>query len=83
MADRVDHEGWRDRIWFWKPQLHWFGWRTLIPFQTGGDEFGYRTIVLGWTVTGRIIIAVQKCFCPECKNARENPDPEWHPHKDL
>lgn len=51
----------RDRIWFWKPQWHWFGWRTLIPFSRGGDEYDWHTVVLGWTITGRIIFAVRPC----------------------
>lgn len=51
----------RARIWFWKPELYWFGRKTLLPFGTGGDEFDWHTIVLGWTITGRVIIAVRPC----------------------
>ncbi len=51
----------RTRIWFWKPQWHWFGPKTLLPFGTGGDEFDWHTIVLGWSITGRAIIAVRRC----------------------
>lgn len=56
-----------DRIWFWKPQRYWFGWRTLIPFMYGHDEFARRTLLFGWTITGRIIIAVWGCGDPECE----------------
>jgi hypothetical protein len=49
------------RIWFWGPQWYWFGWRTLIPFSQGGDEWDWHTIVLGWTITGRAIIATHRC----------------------
>lgn len=46
------------RVWFWSPERHWFGWRTLLPIGRSYDEYGRRTIVLGWTVTGRMVIAV-------------------------
>jgi len=48
-------------VWFWKPQWYWWGWRTLVPFFTGGDEFDWHTVCLGWTVTGRVIIATHPC----------------------
>jgi hypothetical protein len=48
-------------VWFWKPQWYWFGWRTLIPFSRGGDEWDWHTFVLGWTITGRVIIATHRC----------------------
>lgn len=51
----------RTRIWFWKPQWYWHGWRTLIPFFRGGDEYDWHTICLGWTITGRVIIATRHC----------------------
>lgn len=51
----------RERVWFWKPELHWFGPKTLLPFGRGGDEWDWHTIVLGWTVTGRMIIATRRC----------------------
>ena len=53
------------RIWFWRPQWHWFGWRTLIPFGYGHDEFARRVLIFGWTITGRILIAVWSCGDPE------------------
>lgn len=55
------------RIWFWKPQWHWFGWRTLVPFMYGHDQYARRTILFGWTVTGRIIIALWDCGNEECE----------------
>lgn len=57
----------KSRIWFWKPSWHWFGWKTLIPFMYGHDELARRTILLGWTVTGRVIIPVWNCGDPECE----------------
>ena len=47
------------RVWFIRPQWHWFGWGTLSPFQRGCDEYIRATIVLGWTVTGRIVIVTE------------------------
>lgn len=55
------------RVWFWKPQLYWFGWSTLVPFQIGHDEYARRTLLLGWTITGRAIIALWDCGDDECK----------------
>lgn len=56
MTDRgVNLLGW---VTFWRPQLHWYGWQTLIPVYFGRNESGWRTVVLGWTVTGRIAIAL-------------------------
>ena len=54
------------RIWFWGPQWYWHGWKTLVPFYMGEDEYGRRTLMLGWTVTGRVIIALWECRDPEC-----------------
>jgi hypothetical protein len=61
------------RIWFWKPQRYWFGWRTLIPFLYGHDQYARRTLLFGWTITGRVIIAVWGCGSAECEqvSARE------------
>jgi len=55
-----------NRIWFWRPQWHWFGWTTLLPIQRGHDEYARWTVVLGWTITGRAIIALWGCGDPEC-----------------
>ena len=48
----------RPRVWFYRPQWHWWGPRTLLPFYVGGDEWGRRTLVFGWTVTGRVVVAL-------------------------
>lgn len=48
------------RIWFWAPSWYWHGWSTLLPVHMGGDEYGRRTLMLGWTVTGRMIVAVSR-----------------------
>lgn len=53
-------------IYFWKPQWYWFGWRTLVPFFMGEDPDGRRTLVLGWTVTGRMLIRLWMCKDPVC-----------------
>lgn len=57
----------RDRTpWFWKPQWYWFGWKTLIPFSYGHDEYARRTLLLGWTITGRVIFPLWDCGDAEC-----------------
>jgi hypothetical protein len=48
------------RVWFWAPCWYWHGWRTLLPASLGGDEYGRRTLMLGWTVTGRVIVAISR-----------------------
>lgn len=53
-------------IWFWKPQWHWFGWSTLSPFLIGHDQYARRTLVVGWTVTGRAIIPLWFCGSGDC-----------------
>lgn len=64
-----------ERVWFWKPSWYWFGPRTLVPFTTGSDEWGWHTVVLGWTITGRVIIAWRKC--PRTGKCAPEADPEW------
>jgi hypothetical protein len=56
----------RGRLWFWKPQWHWFGWKSLLPFQYGHDQHARRVLVFGWTVTGRILFAVWSCGDESC-----------------
>jgi hypothetical protein len=46
------------RFWFYRPELYWYGWRTLWPIDHGGDEWGRWTLVLGWSITGQIVIAL-------------------------
>lgn len=60
-------------IWFWKPQWHWFGWMTLVPFMVGHDEYARRTIVIGWTITGRVIIPLWFCGSSDCLHEALNP----------
>ena len=45
------------RLWFYRPAFHWFGPRTLLPVFFGWDEYDWHTVVLGWSVTGRMVIA--------------------------
>ena len=54
--------------WFYKPQWYWFGPRTLWPFQYGHDEFARRTLLFGWTITGRVIIALWDCGDEDCRH---------------
>jgi hypothetical protein len=61
--------GHRSRVWFWKPQRYWFGWKTLVPVYRGHDEHSRWTIMLGWTITGRIIIALWDCGDDTCHAA--------------
>lgn len=49
------------KFWFYKPSLYWNGWRTFVPFALGGDEWCRRTIVIGWCVTGQIVIPFRAC----------------------
>lgn len=67
----------RKRIWFWRPELCWYGPTTLLPWYRGGDEYDWHTIVLGWTVTGRIIIATRRCpQTGKCSGVRSLA-PDW------
>ena len=50
--------------WFYKPQ--WYFPRRP-PVWLGGDEWCRRTLVLGWNVTGQIIIPLRECRgCEDC-----------------
>lgn len=63
------------RVWFWKPQWYWRGWSTLVPFYRGGDQWDWHTIALGWTITGRVIIATRRCpQTGRCAGAEIGPD---------
>lgn len=54
------------RIWFYRPQLYWHGWSTLLPVARGHDEYARWTLMIGWTITGRIVIALGDCGDLEC-----------------
>jgi hypothetical protein len=47
-------------VWCYGPEWYWHGWRTLLPVQLGGDEYGRRTLMAGWTVTGRVVVAISR-----------------------
>lgn len=70
---------WKHRIWFTKPQWHWFGIRTLVPFHKGGDEFDWHCWEFGWTITGRVTVAIRPCprtgKCEE--DMRDEPVVAW------
>lgn len=59
------------RIWFYPPQRYWYGWLALIPAYIGSDEYGRPTLMLGWTVTGRAVIAIGHVDACECRCGNE------------
>lgn len=71
----------KHRIWFWKPQWHWFGPKTLNPFIRGGDEWDWHTIGFGWTITGRVFFATRRCpqtgRCAEVEALQPDWPTEW------
>lgn len=68
----------KERVWFWAPQWYWFGWKTLVPIRFGGDEYDWHTIMLGWTVTGRVIVATRRCpQTGKCSDIEEPLVPDW------
>lgn len=57
------------RVWFYRPTLHWFGWRTLVPVIWGSDEWHSRDLCLGWNPTGQVVIRLWRfrdCDPDEC-----------------
>lgn len=52
----------KSRFWFYRPDWDFYPW----PFYRGHDEFSRNTIVIGWPITGRIVIATRYCGDPEC-----------------
>ena len=50
-----------NRVWFYRPDLYWDGWKTFNPFMYGHDEFARRTLCIGWGFTGQIVLAVWEC----------------------
>lgn len=53
----------KSRFWFYRPEWYFDGWS---PFYRGHDEYSRRTIMLGWPVTGRVVIAIGYCGDPGC-----------------
>lgn len=53
-------------VWFYRPAWYWFGWGTLLPVLFGHDDYARRTMVLGWTITGRMVVALNYCGRAEC-----------------
>lgn len=71
---------WRSRVWFYKPELYWYGWKTLRPVWYGGDEFNWHTVVIGWNLFGQAVIATEPCRGEgRCAEELNDPDmkPEW------
>ena len=61
--------------WFWTPQWYWFGLKTLLPISFGGDEYCRRTIVFGYTITGRMIVPLwghSEKKCGDCPMIDQN-----------
>lgn len=48
----------KSRFWFYRPSVHWYGWKALRPFWFGDDEFHRKTVVIGWNPTGQVVIAL-------------------------
>jgi len=60
VSEAMKARGTTGRVWLYRPELHWFGWMTLAPVMFGGDEYGRRTVVLGWNLLGQVVIAYGK-----------------------
>lgn len=56
----------KSRMWLYAPSLHWHGLSTLLPICFGHDEFSRRTVMIGWTITGRLVIATRYCGDEDC-----------------
>lgn len=51
----------------WQPEgRNRWGW----PYR-GGDEWGRRTVVVGFWFVGCLVWAYWTCHCPDCREARE------------
>jgi len=64
------------RWWFYRPQVYWQSWKSLLPVGFGFDEYGRKVCVLGWSVTGKICLALWLCHCEECEQMRAQ-TAEW------
>lgn len=51
----------KHRVWAYRPEWYWWGWSTLLPINLSHDELARRTLMLGWTLTGRVVIALWPC----------------------
>jgi thiol-disulfide isomerase/thioredoxin len=51
----------------WDPE--WWH-KAGVPY-FGGDEWGRRTIVVGFWFVGYLVWAWRTCWCPECHEMRE------------
>lgn len=60
-ARRAEH------VWFYPPQWYWYGWGTLLPISRGHDSLARWCLVIGWTVTGRVVIPLWDCGDSSCK----------------
>lgn len=58
----------RARVWFYRPQWWWSGWS---PIRTGHDEFARKNVVIGWGVTGQVVITTGPCGDEECVRDRD------------
>lgn len=56
----------KSRVWFDRAEWYWYGWRTLLPVHFSHDEYARRTFVVGWTITGHIVMALGYCGDMEC-----------------
>lgn len=54
-------------MWVYRPQW-WY--QRLSPVWRSYDEYGRRTLVLGWCVTGQLVIAYRTCRCDFCDKMR-------------
>lgn len=53
----------KSRFWFYRPEWYADGWS---PIYRGHDEHSRRTVVIGWPITGRIVIATRYCGDATC-----------------
>lgn len=58
----------RGRVWFYRPQWWWPRWS---PVMIGHDEFARKTLVVGWAITGQVVVALGWCGDEECIRDRD------------
>lgn len=59
MSNKIKLQG-RDKVWFYRPAWYWHGLSTLVPVYIGNSEDYCATLMIGWTVTGRVIIGLKR-----------------------